>query len=198
MKKYLTKLILLSAIMSFISFSGFVIFSTPVQAQTESICIPSACPNDYEPDFNCINERLFNPDSTCCQNKCKGSAGAPNVTTPEIQPLIRFFGRTLAIREASQLPVIINLAITTFLGFVSVYAVVYGIYVAGFIRARTTNEEEIQKANKTLIYLFAGFILAWSFIIIIQLIANVLGLGSLNNLVVVDSGGGSGTNIVIQ
>ncbi len=160
--------------------------------KSSPICIPSECPNDYEPDFNCINKKLFDPSYGCCENKCKGSP-SPTQIPSELSPLITIFGQTFAIKNGQQIPTLINLAISTVLGVISVYAVLNGIYLTGFKRANTTDQAEIEKINKNLTTMILGFILAWSFIIIIQLVSSLLGLGSLSNLTVIGGGDGGST-----
>lgn len=146
--------------------------------------IPDACPTTYQPDFNCQKEKIFNPGSDCCINICPGDTGVED--PQELQNLATIFNNKIGIKSGEQIPTLINLAITTMLGLASVYAIVMGVYIAGFVRARSTDEAEIEKANKTLGTLIAGFILAWSFIFIIQIVANFLGLGSLSNLQLID------------
>lgn len=139
------------------------------------------CPDTFIPDFNCTNRRIFDPIVKCCENKCPGATTQTDQAV-EFSTLISFFGNSLTIKSAQQIPTLINLAITTVLGLFSVYAIGYGMFVAGFVRAKTTNEEEIVKANKTLITLILGFVLAWGFIIIMQFVANIVGVGSLSNM----------------
>jgi hypothetical protein len=171
-------------------------FGVRNDASAQSLCIPEECSGqgEYVPDFSCINRKLLDPTDTCCENKCKDSAGAEE---PEVyrEVINSFFGYSLAVRDGQQIPVLINLAITTVLGFVSLYALVMGIYLGGYVRSRATTAEEIESTNKKLTTLIIGFILAWGFIVIVQIVANLIGLGSLNSLELVGSGG---SDIVIQ
>lgn len=170
----------------------------PISAQTDELTCADVyrrCRESYIPDFNCTNRRIFDPKVTCCENKCPEDAISPEAS--EFSTLISFFGNSLTIKSTQQIPTLINLAITTILGFFSIYALGYGMYVAGVVRAKTTNEEEIVKANKTLITLILGFILAWGFIIIMQFVANLVGVGSLANLQLIQEQP-SGSVVVIE
>ncbi len=178
---------ILISISLFFLISGIFSNILIVNAQNEPICVPTGCPEDYVPDFDCVSKQLLNPADGCCENKCRGEAGQDQPT--EFKPLFTFFDTDVRVETGQQIPTLINLVITTFLGLISVYAAVYGIYIAGFVRAKTTDAAEIERVNKILRNLILGFILAWSFIIIIQLVANTLGLGSLNSLELVEEGG---------
>lgn len=176
-------------------FTFFVISLCGTQViNAQADCLPDSCKvrGGYLPDFQCVNEKLINPSSDCCIDKC---ATEPSGEVPdEYQPLFEFFGYSLAVTKDQQIPTLINLAITTALGFASVYALVMGIYEGAFVRARVTEAEEIEKSNKVILSLIAGFFLAWGFIVIIQIVANLIGLGDLQNLELV---GDNGTTIVI-
>lgn len=146
--------------------------------------VPEACPTTYQPDFNCQTEKILNPGTQCCPNICPGDSGVGQ--PEELEVVTSIFNNKIGVKSGEQIPTLINLVVTTLLGIVSVYATVMGIYIAGFVRARSTDDAEIAKANKTLGTLIAGFLLAWSFIFIIQVVANFLGLGSLSNLELID------------
>lgn len=156
--------------------------------------IPSNCPNDYVPDLQCINTRLFNPGILCCPNKCNNAPS--NVCDTVYQTYFSqfdIFGTTFKINP-NNLPTIINLFITTILGLISIYALLRGIYVAGIKRTQAISPEDIANLNKELTNLVIGFIIAWGFIIIIQIVANILGVGSLSNI---DINGGKSGGLVV-
>lgn len=161
--------------------------------------IPLDCPsprdpnspntNYYVPDFECINRKLLDPTYACCRNKCSNTIGNIDISNqpPVFQELFSFFGRTIAITSGNQLVAIFNVAITSILAIFTVVAIVFGVYVGAFVRARTIDSEEIANANRTLVNIIIGFTLAWSFMFIIQIILGFLGLGNLSNLVFFDS-----------
>jgi hypothetical protein len=195
----LSKLFLVLLLVILFLFSLFQLEQNIKIEANSPICIPPSCPTDYEPDFNCIQKQILDPTAKnpssaqfCCENKCKDIGGLPTEDRArQLDPLFTFFGQTLYVSVAERIPTLINLAITTALGLMSVYTVVYGTYVAGYKRTQTTDPGEIEKISKTLKNLVLGFVLAWSFIFIIQLVASLLGLGSLSNLTLVGDGGGS-------
>lgn len=182
---------------------NLVIFlgSVQINAQPTSsdiTCLPSACqvPGGFEPDFACQTERILNPGSNCCINKCTVDASVIDLP-PETTVLFEFFGNSLIITDGSRIPALINLLISTFLGFISLYAVIYGIYLGAYARPNATDEESIAQINKSLQSVIIGFALAWSFIFIIQFVASLLGLGDLSTLDLVGNSGSS-TTITIQ
>lgn len=150
--------------------------------------IPSACPSagDYEPDFNCINAKVINPKLECCPNRCVGGATIGEDPSESLQPLTKFniFNTQISLdfRNPNTIPTLVNLLISTALGIVSLYVLFRGIYIAAFVRTRSTSPEDIAKVNKELTNLLIGFLIAWGSIFIVQLVANLLGLGSLSNL----------------
>lgn len=159
---------------------------------------PSCTPNcEFEPDFSCINRKILDPTFDCCENKCVGAADSVELPE-EYTKVISVFGSTIVIDTSDPIGVIsvlVNLAITTVLGFISLYALIRGIYEGGIKRAKSIDAGEIEASNKTVQTLILGFVLAWSFIFIIQFVASIIGLGSLSDLQVLqgdlseDSGG---------
>lgn len=164
--------------------------------------IPTSCPNKcnsasdtncYLPDFQCsLSGFLSSGGGDCCPNKCNGEAPIKPADTGVFAKL-NIFG-TQFVFNSSSIPSLINAAISTFLGFVSIYALVRGMYIGAVLRTRATSADDITKVNKEIVNLIIGFILAWSFIFIIQFISSVLGIGNLNDLNVTNTG----TEIVIK
>lgn len=153
--------------------------------------IPADCsaPGEYEPDFNCINNKFLNPNLECCPNKCVG--GSTSSPEDDTYQQINFFGTTVGLdfSNPNTIPTLVNLGISTFLGIISIYALFRGIYVAAFIRTSATDPARIAAINKELTNLVIGFIIAWGAIFIVQLVANIIGLGSLSNLQVAGTQG---------
>lgn len=193
---------------------GFALITTPVSARSgcgdgglDPYQPPASCTgvNEFTFDAACEFRRITNKEETCCVAICKSDAASGNLTedSAAYQSLISFFGRTLAIRSEDQIPALINLGISSFLGVISAYAMIRGVYVGGVVRAQSTDPEKIAEANKELGVMIVAVVIAFSFIIIIQILANLLGLGSLNNLVVYEDPSNPGTTtngdtIVIQ
>lgn len=139
--------------------------------------------NCYEPDFQCINAKILNPSLACCNNKCRGSASS--VSEPETFTKFEVFGTRFYVQSNRKLVALINVVITTILGGASLYALGRGIYLGAVKRANTDNPEEIQAIyNEIIKAIIPGFILLWMVIIIVQVVFSALGLGSLNQLVI--------------
>ncbi|MEO6728958.1 MAG: hypothetical protein ABIM99_03485 [Candidatus Dojkabacteria bacterium] len=188
--------LILSSLFTLLSFAK-------VEAKIPAGCaapfeIPTACPTScsnkddsgcYVPDFDCSNAKLLDPTVSCCKNKCNNEGPIVVLPPPIIETLRSFniFGTKFTI-STTKIPNLINAAISTFLGLVSAYALVRGMYIGAVLRTRATTSEDIVKVNKEIINLIIGFVLAWSFIFIIQFIASVIGIGDLNSLNVTNTG----------
>jgi hypothetical protein len=211
MKITLKKLIIINflSIVLLTVASLFFINLNKVEASSP-IYIPPECPtacnednntNCFVPDNDCVSRKLFDPSYPCFENKCRGTAGSAD-KADEVTTLLQAFGTKVIVKTNDPVKfvaVLINLAITTFLGLISVYAIIYGVYVGGVKRAQSIDDAEIAAANKTLVTLIAGFILAWSFIFIIQVVSSILGLGNLSDLELISSSGeATGDTITID
>lgn len=168
---------------------------------SEPFGIPLACPrqcasqNDtgcYVPDFQCTNAKFLDRQTVCCDNKCIGDVGDGGDQGDLIRSF-NVFGTKFSF-SVNKIPNLINVAITTFLGIVSAYALIRGMYIGAVLRSQAITPEDIGKVNKEIINLIIGFVLAWSFIFIIQFISSVIGIGDLNDLNVTNTG----TEIIIQ
>ncbi len=144
--------------------------------------IPSACTDSYVPDFACINKKIIDPGYACCENTCIDSSGNPTsgVSDPGLEKYREFgiLGLTVKITPES-IPSLINVLLSTFLGIIALYALFRGIYVAAIKRTQAT-EENLEAVNKELTNIVIAFVIAFASIFIIQLVFNLLGLGSLN------------------
>jgi hypothetical protein len=196
---------LLLTIISFFTI-GFVVNAQSGSGQCDApYYIPSACPAPYRPgvsggytaDLNCQLEKFTDPQSNCCPNKCVTADGSSNTgaQNPDLFWDIDVFGTVMRINPDST-PVFINILFTTVLGLVSLYAIIRGIYVTGVKRTMATTPDEIAEVNKELTNLIIGAALCWGFIILIQVVANFLGVGSLSSLDF--SSGDSGTVIIVN
>lgn len=169
--------------------------------------IPSACKTPYVPgrsagytaDLNCQLERISNPASRCCPNYCVDSSGEAvglSTETNELVSALEVFNTTIKV-SPDNLGVLINILFSTVLGLVSLYTIIRGIYVTGVKRPMATSADDIANLNKELTNLIIGAVICWGFIILIQVVANLFGVGQLNSLDI-SGGEGGGTVIVIQ
>lgn len=172
------------------------------------VCFPLGCsaPGTFEPDSACVTKQILNPRAKdpgsgefCCINKCVGAEpSAAGRSGNEFVNLINIFGtNVISINSEQRIAAIINLALTSVLGAISAYTIIRGIKITAFDRPRTLDPGEIAGINKTLVTLVIGFVLAWSFIFIIQLVSNFLGVGSLNDLILVGAPPEDTTTITI-
>ena len=187
------------------------LLSVKVSAASDCIApyfIPNKCQNPYiagqaegyTADLNCQLVRITQPGTpaaSCCPNICVGPDGKEigGKTNPKEFQKLEVFGTTIKINP-DNIGTIINILFTTVLGIVSLYAIFRGIYVTGVKRPLAITADQIAEINKELTNLIIGVIICWGFIIVIQVIANLLGVGQLNNLDF--SSDSSGTVITIQ
>lgn len=192
-----------------IVFALFITTGFKVSAQADCQApyyIPSACPSPYMPgvasgytaDLNCQLVKITKPgtpEANCCPNICVTEAGEANygASNPQVFSQLEVFGTTIKINP-DNIGTIVNILFTTVLGLVSIYAIVRGIYVTGVKRPMAITPDQIAELNKELSNLIIGVIICWGFIILIQLIANLLGVGQLNSLDI--SGGESGGTVI--
>lgn len=167
--------------------------------------IPDDCSVPYVPgksggytaDLNCQIVRITKPgtdEAKCCPNICVNENGdRVSAQLPSEITQTEVFGTTIRINPDNS-GTIINILFTTILGLVSVYAIVRGIYVTGVKRPMAITPDQIAEINKELTNLIIGVVICWGFIILIQVVANLLGVGQLNNLDI--SGGESGGTII--
>jgi uncharacterized membrane protein len=76
----------------------------------------------------------------------------------------------------------VNLAVTTILFVIALYAMFRGLYVAGFVRPNTTDEKKIEEIGKELTNLVIGLAISFTFIIVLQIAANILGYGDVTKI----------------
>jgi hypothetical protein len=171
-----------------------ILFSVNVKAQSGFVAgcmppqgVPVACPTDFIPNLDCQLERIVNPGTDCCPNMCPG--GDLDTDQPDELQKLNVFGTTLLIGPES-VPLLINLALSAFLGIVSLYALIRGIYLGAIKRPQTIDDKEIGDISKEIKNLLIGFIIAWSFIFITQIVVQFLGLGSLQDLTLIGTNDG--------
>lgn len=147
---------------------------------------PVNCPTNFVPDLSCTKAKVLRPNIDCFENKCPGAASydtpsssASGDTFDELE----VFGVKFYVNSAKRFAAILNIGITTFLGVVSMYALMRGVYVGGYKRANTIEADVIASANKEFINLIIGFAISWGFIFILQFFMSFLGYGSINELV---------------
>lgn len=147
---------------------------------------PVNCPTSFVPDLSCTKAKVLRPNVDCFENKCPSAASydtpsssASGDTFDELE----VFGVKFYVNSAKRFAAILNILISTFLGVVSMYALLRGIYVGGYIRANTIDANVIASANKEFLNLMIGFAISWGFIFILQFFMSFLGYGSINQLV---------------
>jgi hypothetical protein len=166
-------------------FTAGVFIGAPSTVTANIACpdgYPPQCPDDYVPDFSCILAKTVNPGGSgrviCCENKCRNDADTSSGQVDDILASYReinFFNTDILLNE-KKIPNLINLAFSTVVGLAGLYALIRGIYVAGFKRPNAITSDELQKVNKELTNLLIGFVLTFSFIFIIQLVISILNI----------------------
>lgn len=165
--------------------------------------VPENCPDNYEVDFSCQSAKILNPSVDCCDYKCpdassydeqqEGEKSNENSLWLRLDP----FGARLNIDSGKEIAAVINILISTFLGIISLYALLRGIYVAGFKVSQTTENEKLTEARTEIVQMILAFVIAWSAIFVLQFVFTLLGLGSINSYVLFGEDQ-PGTEIVIN
>jgi len=163
-----------------------VVFSSLImlpQAAFASGCTDFRCNGCENPkvDLVCQRKRLLDPNANCTLLYC-----GDNTTTSPTQSSkvvdVNFFGINMHVEEDKQVATFIFVLFSFFFGFVALALTLLGIYGA-FLRSRAESADDEAKASKLLTNAVVGLILIVLSLVIAQLIASALGIGSLDKLV---------------
>lgn len=160
-----------------ILFSGMMLFALPVSTRAQDVC--TKCPDGSDPkiDFECQRQKILNPKASCDVCLC---AGESNPSSAEAFDL-NFFGINLRLRSDAALAQILYLGFSVFLGIVAFVVVGLGIYGA-VKRSNAETDDDIAAAQKIITNAVIGFIMIVVSLLVVQLVASFLGLGSINEI----------------
>ncbi len=175
MKKLLIFLITLIALTAF----GNTVYA---QDPTDYNYRPPGCENTYVVDANCVQRRLLNPSYVCQVNICPNEQGEE--PPEEVAKLITIFGQNLYVYSSNKVAALVNMLLIGVMTVMTVIAFIYGVFVAAVQRSKSTEAGEIETANKTLLRLILGFVLAWSIIVVMQFVFSILGIGGLTDITI--------------
>jgi hypothetical protein len=153
-------------------------------------CVPQDCydTGEFVPDTQCVLKQFQTPEARdpdspefCCENKC---IGTESDTESAFTELINVFGTRIYVTTQARVAALINLVLSSILGLISAYTLISGILLAAYKLPNTVDPEEISQIQKSITTMIVGFILAWSFIFIIQFISTLLGIGNLAEMIV--------------
>lgn len=158
---------------------------SPVQASRDTACTETCGDGKAaQVNFTCQRARLFEPDSsfarTCELCYCGGSVPGTDPTGEILN--LNIFGITLKLNSAFALSQVIYLGFTFFFGVIALAAVGLGIYGA-VKRAQAEGEDDIATAQKIITNAIIGLVMVVVSILIAQLLAALLGVGTLNEIV---------------
>ncbi len=152
----------------------------------------TACPDTFVTDFACVQNKIVNPEDSCCVDICPG--GNSSTLDPAYEQF-NIFVTKININSEHKVAALINVTITTVLGAISLYTLFRGFYIAAYKRANTTDSAEIEKITTELKNLVIGFVICWTFIFVMQFVMTLLGIGNLNQLVIL--GDPNPSNVII-
>ncbi|BCX13774.1 MAG: hypothetical protein KatS3mg085_306 [Candidatus Dojkabacteria bacterium] len=160
---------------------------------------PENCSDNYVVDFSCQRAKILDPSVFCYENKCPDVPSYQDAQQGSDDTWLSLdaFGARLNIDSGKEIAALINISISTFLGIISIYALVRGVYVAGFKIAGNTEQEKLTEARNEIVQLVLAFVIAWSAIFVLQFVFSLLGLGSINNYILFGDNQ-QGTQIVIN
>jgi hypothetical protein len=150
-------------------------------------CSDTGCTGCNNPklDLGCQRERLFSPTSNVARS-CKlyfcadGGTTAPTQSSSDIK--LNLFGVQVRINTDAGIYALLALGFSMFLGIVAIALVVIGLRAA-IRRARAESDDEMAAAAKTMQNSAVGFGIIILSLVIVQIVANLVGVGSIVNLV---------------
>ncbi|GIW58879.1 MAG: hypothetical protein KatS3mg086_164 [Candidatus Dojkabacteria bacterium] len=197
----MNKLILIFYIIVFFMFPVNVLAQGSSGDYSRIGSVPENCPEDFVVDFSCQRAKLVDSTVDCFENKCPDAPSYEEQQNgSEENSLLNsldVFGARFNIDSGQEIAAVINILISTFLGIVSLYALIRGVYVAGFKIAGNTEQEKLTEARNEIVQLVLAFVIAWSAIFVLQFVFSLLGLGSINNYILFGDNQ-QGTQIVIN
>lgn len=172
--------------LSFLVLPLLVIFLlvTPVQAITPTSCPTSTCPSGQKfwIDTACQQKRLVDgPDvASCCLYYCAAQpdsrTGSSSVSIP-INP----FPTTIKLDTPQGIATLVATLVEMFLGVVAMYAVYIAVRSA-LLLAQADNADAAAQARKNMTSAVIGLVICGTALGGLQIIINLLGLGSINDL----------------
>lgn len=173
MKRLLTLLALITVGLGFTPLT--------VSAQTDAQCQQAiqGC-SDVQIDFKCQRDKLVDPDSPCCVQYC-GNVN-PNKNNREAEKIDwTLFNVRFSLDSDKAVAQVLFIVFNLFLAVVAMYAVFVGVY-ASVQRAQADSEEKVAATIKQMRNAIIGLVLIGLSLLIAQLIASLLGLGSVAEL----------------
>lgn len=156
---------------------GLLLIPTQSRVSAQDVC--TKCPGGGEPriDFECQRRKILDPKAGCDVCLCTGES---NASTGDAFDL-NFFGIKLRLRSDAALAQILYLGFSVFLGVVAFVVVGLGIY-GSVKRSRSETDDDIAAAQKIITNAVVGFIIIVISLLVVQLVASFLGLGSINEI----------------
>lgn len=168
------KLLLLLGVLVAVNFSLVSATTTPVYASADGLC--QKCPGGETPNFDtaCQRRKILDPKETCDVCLCPGEQPSQG------QELINLnlLGVTLRLKGGYAVVQLLFVGFNLFFGVVAIVATAFGIYAA-YQRSNAEKEEDVKKSTKTMINVFAGIAVILTSLVLAQILATFLGVGSL-------------------
>jgi len=175
--------VLITSLIFFSVFTSFLVVNTHAQTCSDYSC--EGCENP-KVDLVCQQRRLIDPDDPCTLMYCADDGGKPTTETPDALNL-NFFGVTIRLNSDQALASVLYLIFSFILAIALIATVFLGV-MAAVNRARAEKDEDISKAQKTMTNAITGFILFGVSLVIVQIVATVIGVGSIFDMVKFPSG----------
>jgi hypothetical protein len=158
--------------------AALTVFPAPVAAQCATDC------QDCRIDFRCQQNKLIDPRYACEVYYCQDGRPTENPPTPGREQILRvnIFGIGLRLNSEKAVQQMISLGFSVFLGVVAIVAVINGV-IAAFKRSTANKAEDAQKLMKSMQNSIVGFLIVGLSLLIVQLVASALGLGSVFSIV---------------
>jgi len=176
--------VIIASLIFFSVFTSFLVVNTYAQTCSDYSC--TDCENP-KVDLVCQQRRLIDPsDTSCTLMYCADGGNKPTTETPDVLNL-NFFGVTIRLNSDQALASVLYLIFSFILAIALIATVFLGV-LAAVNRARAEKDEDIAKAQKTMTNAITGFVLFGVSLVIVQIVATVIGVGSIFDMVKFPSG----------
>lgn len=176
------KILIIAVLISISASLTALIVPSRVSAQVCTTCGGGAEP---QVNFTCQRAKIFDPDSAYAKgcDLCICPGEKPDNDTKDATTVdLNIFGINFRLNSTRAVSQFIYLLFMFFMGVIAIATVVYGIYGA-VKRSQSEDEENIAASQKIITNAIVGFILVIVGILGAQLVANFLGVGTLNEIV---------------
>ena len=170
-------------ILLLVAVCGLLLLGRTQTVNAASGCSDYSCgPNCASPkiDLTCQRNRLIDPKTVCTLLYCADTV--PCVSAQKDKVNVNFFGVDFHFDSDKEITSLVYIGFSLFLGVVAVAITGLGVYGA-YLRSKAESPDDAAKAAKVLTNALIGLVLIVLAAVIAHLVANALGVQSLDQLI---------------